>query len=269
MASPSSTLAVVNSRLPTWLVIVGGLAAAGAVLRPVEMPLWSEMRAAQPVLRLDSRVTAAGQGVMLGVLGGFRTLAADLVWIDVHENCVARDLPSTEALLQLVTVIDPRPEYFWLNGARIIAYDMPGWKIMAAGGYDRVPRAVQARIVREQAVRALGRLDEAMKFHPSSAALWIERANLQLNRLGDTAGAAASYRRAWEQPNAPYYAARLHAELLRRLGDKEAALAWLVQLHPQLPVDDEAAAAGLVLARIQTLERELGIPAAQAYQPAE
>ncbi|MEY2880893.1 MAG: hypothetical protein RLZZ15_3273, partial [Verrucomicrobiota bacterium] len=37
---------------------------------------------------------------------------------------------------------------------------------------------------------------------------------------------------------------------------------------PQLPRDDEAAAADLVLARIRDLEKELAVPAMQTYRPA-
>ena len=78
-------------------------------------------------------------------------------------------------------------------------------------------------------------------------------------------GAATSYRRASEQPDAPFFAARLHAGLLRRLGRRAEAHAWLTQLHPQLPASDESAGAALVLARIRELERELGVPAGQGY----
>jgi hypothetical protein len=242
-----------------------GLVLTGLSLRWVEASLWATLRAGEPALRLDSSLEAAGQGVVLGVLGGFRGAVADIIWLRAQMLVEARNLPAAESLLGLVTAIDPRPLYFWLNGARIMAYDMPEWRIAATGGYSTVPVAVQERIRREQAQRALARLDDAMRFHPSSAALWIERANLQLNRLGDMAGAAESYRRAWEQPGAPYFAARLHAVLLRRLGRKAEAHTWLVGLHPQLPASDESAGAALVLTRIRELERELGVPAGQGY----
>lgn len=106
-----------------------------------------------------------------------------------------------------------------------------------------------------------------MHHHPGNPNLWVERANIELNRLQDPAAAAESYRRAWEQPGGPYFAARLHAELLRRMGRKAEALAWLKDLHPKLPPGDEAAAAPVVLERIRELERELGVEAAQAYRP--
>ena len=260
--------AAVKSRLGAVLVILGGLVLTGIALHPLEAPVWAMIQAREPALRLSSGVEQMEQALVSGLLGGFRAAAADFAWLQAYGLAEERDLPATESMLRLVTVIDSRPLYFWLNGARIMAYDMPGWRIAAAGGYARVPVAAQERITHEQAVRALRHLDEAMKFHPASAALWIERANIELNRLGDTAGAAASYRRAWEQPNAPYYAPRLHAELLRRLGRKPAALAWLIKLHPQLPTENESAGAALVLTRIRVLERELGVPAGQAYRPA-
>jgi hypothetical protein len=258
----------VKSNLLTAAVIASGLALTHGALQPVEAPLWAALRAEQPALRLATAGAVAGQGLTLGVLGGFRAIAADFCWVRVFVIWEQRDLPATETLLRLVTALDPRPVYFWLNGARVVAYDMTAWRIAAAGGYDAVPAAEQERWSVQQARLALRRLDEAMTFHPTSADLWIERGSIELNRLHDPLAAAESYRRAWEQPGAPYYAARLHAEMLRRAGRKAEALAWLVRLHPQLPPKNEAAGADLVLGRIRDLERELAIPADHTYRPA-
>jgi hypothetical protein len=249
------------------LIALFVLAAAGAVLGRVAAPAWAYARLRQPAMRLDSTVAAAGQGVTLALLGGFRALVADAVWIRMYVQWEKRDLPGTQSLIELVTAIDPRPQYFWINGARILANDLAAWRVEAAGGYEAVGQAGDIRISREQGSIALRQLSRAMAFHPASADLWIERANIELNRMHDVGAAAESYRRAWEQPGAPYYAARLHAELLRRMSRKAEALAWLVQLHPQLPRSDEGAGEELVLGRIRELERELGIPAERRYQP--
>ena len=257
----------VKSKLLLFAVVFGGLGLTGAVLHPLESRLWAETRAGQPAMRLETIGAAAGRGLTFGVLGGFRAIAADFTWVRVFVIWEKRDLPAVDALLKLVTTLDPRPLYFWLNGARILAYDMPAWRIAAAGGYDAVSEQEQRRLDAEQARLALKRLDEARRFYPASPDLWIERASIELTRLRDVAAAAVSYRRAWEQPGGPYYAARLHAEMLKRLGRKTEALAWLVQLHPGLPPGDESACADLVLARIRELERELSIPAEQAYRP--
>ena len=110
-------------------------------------------------------------------------------------------------------------------------------------------------------------LAAARRVQTAQAALWVEQANIELNKLGDVAAAAASYRRAWEQPGGPYYAARIYAELLRLQGKNAEAYAWLRALHPQLPADDEAAVAPLVLSSIRELERTLAVPAAESYRP--
>jgi hypothetical protein len=247
-------------------VTLGGLALTGAALRWMEAPLWAALRAEQPALRLGSAGAAAGQGVTLGLLGGFRAIVADFTWLRLHVIWEQRDLAATDTLLRLVTTIDPRPLYFWVNGARIIAFDMTAWRIAEAGGPEVLPAVQRDRLGAEQARLAIRLLEEAMTFHPGNAALWIERANIELNRLRDGEAAAESYRKAWEQPGAPTYAARLHAELLRRLGRKAEALVWLTRLHPQLPPEEEGTE--LVLSRIRDLERELAVPVMQTYRPA-
>jgi len=264
--SRSSVFANVKSRLLAIFVTLGGLALTGAALRWMEAPLWAALRAEQPALRLGSAGAAAGQGVTLGLLGGFRAIVADFTWLRLHVIWEQRDLAATDTLLRLVTTIDPRPLYFWVNGARIIAFDMTAWRIAEAGGHEVLSAVQRDRLGAEQARLAIRLLEEAMTFHPGNAALWIERANIELNRLRDSEAAAESYRKAWEQPGAPTYAARLHAELLRRLGRKAEALVWLTRLHPQLPPEEEGTE--LVLSRIRDLERELGVPVMQTYRPA-
>lgn len=229
-------------------LVVAGLGVGGAMLHPLVKPLEAS------VVREEERTPAGA----VGVLGGLRTLAADLVWLRAYAHWERRDVAATEGLLALTTALDPRPLYFWLNGARILAYDVPAWRIRAAGGFGAVSAAEQTRINAEQAQRALDFLAEAGRTHPHAAALWIEAANIELNRRHAVAAAAECYRRAAEQPDAPFYAARIHAELLRRLGRKQEALAWLKQLYPTLPPLEEAAAAPLVHSRIVELERELG-----------
>ena len=245
--------------------MVGGLALCGGASRCILAPAWTELGECQPAWRLDLPGAALGQGVSLGVFGGFRSLAADFLWLRANVFWEERNSAATLGSLRLVTTVDPRPLVFWLNGARIMAYDIPVWRISALGGREVVPAAVRHHIEAEQARLALAWLDDGLKFHPMSPAIFIEQANICLNCQDDRAAAAANYRRASEQPDAPYYAARLYAELLRRMGRKGEALAWLKQLHPRLPPDDDAAAAALVLARIRELEAELAVPVERRY----
>src|ERR1022692_4184056 len=133
----SSVFGVVNSRIITGLAMVGGLAFTSLALHPVERPVWSEIRAREPTLRLVPDVALAEQATVVALLGGFRAAVADVLWLKASQLAEERDLPATEEMLRLVSAIDSRSLYFWINGARIMAYDMPAWRVSTAGGYDR------------------------------------------------------------------------------------------------------------------------------------
>jgi tetratricopeptide (TPR) repeat protein len=254
----------------TWRTIGAFLVlgCVGAVANRIAAPVRTTVPANGVEFTREGAATEVGQGAVLAVLGGFRGLAADALWVHLHATWETRDLPATDSLVRLVTAVDPRPVYFWLNGARILAYDLCAWRIEAAGGYNAVAESLQRRVVTEQAEAALRYLAAGIAVHPQRADLWLERANIELNRLHDTTAAAESYRRAAEQPDAPFYAARLHGEMLRRLGRNEEALHWFVALHRSLPPANGEADAPGVLARIRGLESELHIPSKEVYQPA-
>lgn len=249
----------------TGLVVVLGLFAAGLVLRPVEGPAWNEVRAKQPALRLESLKDALGQGVTVGLLGGFRAIVADLFWIRTNAVWETNDLAGTEISIKLVTAIDPRPLYFWLNGSRMISYDMPNWRIDKAGGYDAVPESVKRRFEEDQSGRGVKYLENALGFHPDHPLLVLEIGNIYLNRLKDVETASRYYLRASQHPDAPYYAARIYAELLRRLNRNQEAYDFLKKLYPTLPKNDEMAQPIVVLERIRELEEELKVPPAQRF----
>ncbi len=264
--------------LLTGSLVVAVLAVTGLAVRPLETPAWQWVRAQQPALKLESLQGALGQGLTVGLLGGFRAITADFFWIQTNSVWEDRDLPATQTFIKLVTAIDPRPLYFWLNGSRMIAYDMPNWRIVDAGGYNVVPPATQRRIDEEQATVALRYLQEAFNYHPDAALLHVEVANVYLNRLKDKARAAEAYRRAALRPDGPFYAGRIYGELLRKLGRKAEALAWLKETYANLPktVDRargvsaftvESAMAPLVLERIHELEEELNLADDQRVKP--
>ena len=254
-------------------LMVATLVVVGWAVRPFEDPAWQMVRAQQPAMKLDSLQGALGQGVTVGLLGGFRAIVADFFWIKANSSWSDKDIPVTQTLVKLVTAIDPRPLYFWQNGSRMIAYDMPNWRIEAAGGYDVVSKAQQRHFDVEQSAVAVKYLNEAFGYHPGSALIHIEIANVYLNRLKDVESAAEAYHKAALQPGAPYYAARIYGELLRRLGRNAEAYAWLTAIYPKLPkenasaVEIEMAMAPVVLTRIRELEAELKIPMSQSFKP--
>jgi hypothetical protein len=214
-------------------------------LRPVERSL------AGTGLPADQLAALAGRGGALAVLGGMRAAVAGSFWLKADLAWERRDAPATTALIGLTVAADERPLYFWLNGARMLAYDLPEWRLEAAA-----PEAARRKVNEEQARQALALLEKGLHWHGADAALYIEMGNIHLRRTGDLEAAARCFREAAEQPGAPYYAARIHGELLQELGRPAEALAWLRHILPGLPAGDPAARRDVVRARIAALEQE-------------
>jgi hypothetical protein len=233
-----SSVAVNSDRWGRWLPLPV-LAAALLLARPFESRL-------QPRVAGNDR-SAAGAG-SLAILGGFRAAAADAAWLQANLAWERQDAVQTTFFVEATLAADERPLYFWLNAARMIAYDFPRWKAQDA------PAAVRDKLARESAGHALALLERGLARHPARADIYVEMATIRLRALGDREGAAHLFRLAAEQPGAPWHAARIHAELLRELGRPAEALAWLRALLPSLPAGDPAARREVVEQRIRELE---------------
>lgn len=221
------------ARTVTAAVTAGGLLALGVATSPLR----------------ESRAVNAEP-----VAAGVRAFAADLAWLQANLEWEQRDAVATDRLVRLTTALDPRPLEFWINGARAFGYDFSEWEIDARGGAAVVSPDEQRGIRERHAAYAVAFLDSAQQAHPAEPRLWIERAQLRLLRTRDIAAAAADFRRAAELPGAPYFAARLHAELLVQLGREREALAWLREVHARLPATDPFALRDEVGRRVRELE---------------
>lgn len=185
--------------------------------------------------------------------GGGRAILADVCWLRAYEAWRGRDEVRTESLIRRTLAWDPRPEVFWVNGARIIAHDFPAWR---AAREPQAPAAAPAEWRARGARAAIALLEDGLRHRGASPGLHVEIAGHYWHGLGDHAQAAEHYRRAAGLPGAPWHAARLHAEALLRLGRREEARDWLRALLPTLPADDPAAQRAVVAERLALLERE-------------
>ena len=150
------------------------------------------------------------------LVGGYRTIAADCLWLETNLAWEIRNEARVRRLIDFTVKSDPHSPYFWLNGARILAYDFPAWRCQQE---RTAPLSVQAGWRERGADEALLLLERGQHWHGKSAALHLEMANICLYALGDHHRAAEYYRLASEQSDAPDYAARIYG----RLHDEEIA----------------------------------------------
>ncbi|MCC5839545.1 MAG: hypothetical protein JJT96_05415 [Opitutales bacterium] len=237
-------------------LVYGAIVFLGLVGMGLRIPGVGPDEAAQTAsAQVSSDVSAA-------FLGGLRPTVANLIWIQAYGHWERRDVAALEQSVGWVLRLEPRNRAFWVQSARMFAYDVPRWEARAAlgpGFHD--PEVIQPFRLRG-AERALVYLDAATLFFPEDPVIEVDRALLHLNVTGDLAAAAQAFRAAWEAPGGPYFAARLYGELLRRLGQTEDALAWYIALLPGLDESSPAAQRETVLRRIVDIERELDNPGA-------
>lgn len=257
----------VVGRFLRGLAAVCLLCVVALLLRPVEQSAWRSVRAQQVELSMAEVEGALGQGLVLGVLGGFRTIVADFLWLKLNQTWEQKERAKLHATLELVTTLDPRSEFFWINGARMLAYDVPHWRVREEGGYTVVPESRRRELDREQAEQAFALLERALRYHPENPKIHLEFAQIYLNRLKDSANAAKWFLSASKLDGAPFFAARIHGELLRRQGLLEQAYEFYVQLYRELPEGNPFAQKPVVLDRIRELEQALGLSVEQRFVP--
>ena len=171
-----------------------GLLAGGAALHP--------MKAGSQPLAADRKPPVAA--------GGYGTFVADCLWLKTNLAWETRDSIKVRRLIDFTVMSDPQSRYFWLNGARILAYDFPAWQCEQE---VLAPLVVQAGWRKVGADEALLLLERGQLWHGNSAALHLEMANICLYALGDRHRAAECYRLASEQADAPDYAVRIYERL--------------------------------------------------------
>lgn len=229
----------------------------GAILAPLDRSIRLELGQGSEVESLRHLDSQFGQGLSVAILGGYRSVAANLVWLAKNENWEQRDFGGTLAKIALATSIDPRPEMFWLNGSRIIANDMPAWEV-GDHNTDILFQSPEGRaIVRDFGKRALAFLEGSRPYHARNSDILLEEGMIYWRKLEDLEAASQRILEATLGENPPYHAFRLYGEILTRMGRKEEALQFLERHYLSLPDNSYDAMKVVVADRIRALREEL------------
>lgn len=201
---------------------------------------WRSVRPNIPEIGRKELEPTLGQGVLLGILGGLRTVVADLTWIRSYVLWERKDRPGCEALMRTACALDPHSRYFWENTGYAIGFDMAHWDIRRRGGYAKVPAETQQRIFQQYARRGIAVLDEGIVRAKAPAPLLLCAAQLAETKLKDHALAVRYYQEAAESHDAPWFAARICANIMWEDGRREEAYRWFRKYWTErmLPKDD-------------------------------
>lgn len=171
---------------------------------------------------------------MLFLPGSLRKLGGALAWIRTYGAWERQDVTALRRNLRVAVLLDPKNLHYWLNGARMLVYDVPTWGLdrgvpekwsQEGNGRDRQ---------RQAAAEGLRLLQLAENVGLRSPWLAIESGSIHLFSRKDLMAAYAQFRRAALQPQAPSFAGRIAAECLRQAGQVRAAYDWLLEYQAYL-----------------------------------
>ncbi len=240
-------------RLLTVLAVV---AIFGALKFPMERSLSAQHKQAYfrgVELGLDLR-EQIGQLSFLAALSGFRSLVADVLFIQAHVAWERTEWGRVLLLFRQVTTLQPRGILFWDMAAWHMA-----WNASVAALNDRTQPREALRIKAQREYFALGKdfLERGIKNNPDRPQLYEALARLYKEKYHDHERAAEYFAKAAQFPDAPTYEKRFAAyELSYCEGREREAYERLHRLYNM--GEDERLPT--LISRLKFLENQLNIP---------
>jgi tetratricopeptide (TPR) repeat protein len=195
-----------------------------------------------------------GQFAFVAGLSGFRSLVADLLFIQAHVAWERTDWGRVLILFRQVTTLQPRSILFWDTAAWHMA-----WNASTAAANDPNQPRLALRVKAQRDYFALGKdfLERGIENNPDQPSLYEALARLYRDKYRDHQRASKYFGKAAALPGAPSYAKRFAAyELSYCQGQERAAYNRLRALYDlgeneRLPT---------LVQLLKNLEIKLGIP---------
>ncbi len=194
------------------------------------------IRRPMPLTKIVDFDPTALTGVMIGaVLGGFRQVAATMMWAKVHTlwNQGKGSWYDSLQVMRSVTLLDPH----WIEPWRVTAWHM------AYNLYVETDDARERAILLDKAISCL---KEGISWNPEEVDLFIELGWTYFDKLDDYEQAANWFRATLIMPH-PAYVDRLIAHAYERIPDIPKALDWYDYCLKRDPNDNIARGATLTI----------------------
>lgn len=252
-------VAVGRRRLGSYGIVVLILAVFGLARVPVETRLTQEHQAAsfgnvKMNLGLREKI---GQLGFLAALSGFRTIVADLLFIDANTAWQRVEYGRMNLLLNTVTTLAPRNVNFWDESAWHMAYNA---SVVAMDDPKQPKIALRLKAQHEYFMLGKDYAEHGIENVPDSYLLHQRLALIYKDKLQDHCAAAAAFEKAAACPRAFSYEKRFAAyELSYCPGHEREAWQRLRQLY-DLGVQERLPT---LESRLKDMEEKLQLPQEQ------
>ena len=228
----------------------------GAAKLPIEHALKTAhagLSISAPRLDLELR-EQVGQLGFVAAFSGFRSLVADVLFIQAYVAWERANWMRLLMLFRQVTTLQPRSVLFWDMAAWHMA-----WNAGGAALRDQSQPRLALRIKAQREYLALGKdfLERGIRNNPDRPELYEALARLYREKYKDHARAAEYYALAAEKPGARNYLKRFAAyELSHVHGREREAYEQLLRLYSS----GEKERLPTLISRLKFLETKLNIP---------
>jgi hypothetical protein len=237
-------------------VVLLSLVLFGAAKLPAELAISSAHRSLHfravdfgPQLREQ-----IGQLGFIAGLSGFRSLVADVLFVQAHVAWERTEWARVLLLFRQVTTLQPRSILFWDTAAWHMA-----WNASAAALRDPTQPRLALRIRTQREYFQLGKdfLERGISNNPDRPQLYEALARLYRDKYKDHEHAAEFFGKAAGLPGAPPYAKRFAAYELSQCAGREREA--YERLHALYAAGDNERLPTLI-SRLKELETKLDIP---------
>jgi hypothetical protein len=238
------------------LVVLLSVALFGATKLPVEHAISTAHRSLHfravdfdPGLREQ-----IGQLGFIAALSGFRSLVADVLFVQAHVAWERTEWGRVLLLFRQVTTLQPRSILFWDTAAWHMA-----WNASAAALRDSTQPRLALRIKAQREYLQLGKdfLERGIKNNPDRPELYEALARLYRDKYNDHEHAAEFFAKSAALPGAPSYAKRFAAYELSYCEGRETEA--YDRLHA-LYAAGKSERLSTLIRRLKDLEIKLDIP---------
>ncbi len=238
-----------------FAAVLATVLAFGAIRLPIESRLVSEHRSlhfhgVEFNLNLREQI---GQLGFVAALSGFRSLVADVLFIQAHVAWEQTEWGRVLLLFRQATTLQPRSVLFWDMAAWHMA-----WNASAAALNDetRPRRALRVRAQREYFDIGKDFLERGIRNNPDKPQLYESLARLYKDKYNDHFHASEMFAKAARLPDAPSYDKRFAAyELSYCEGHESGAYEQLHRLYDMGPQERLPT----LIARMKFLEEKLQV----------
>lgn len=239
------------------------LVAGGAALQPLSKRLAAQEATEHLRTEQSAALTerdALGEQLSFFLLGGLRSLAAEIMVLDATTAWVKRDWPLVERRWQMATTLNPARQNYWVSAARDMAVNAAAHAINNEQLDDR-ERVALSKTYFDRGVRFL---KDGMARHPESALLYLNLGDTyaDLNRFPSFAQAADAYHRATQLGASGLYQRQEFYNLCRIRGREQEA--W--DLGRELYKSPTQRVPSL-LCLLFVLQQKLNVPPEQRLSP--